>query len=155
MTITSVCGGLKTLRKDHRDIDNNSAFAICAIILLVLVRWTITMGGSKSNFIFSSSASSPSWSTLQSTWFVSVMLFWKLSQNEQTIAAKLRKENWTKTCAVLRKDWFLFHGKTSERSLLLLLHCLYTFFLQTQTFNSNFPNFKKLFLIFDEPRNLV
>ena len=51
MTITSVCGGLKTLRKDHRDIDNNSAFAVVAIIMLVLVRWTITMGGSKLNFI--------------------------------------------------------------------------------------------------------
>ena len=46
MTITSVCGGLKTLRKDHRDVNNNSAFVICTIIILVLVRWTIIMGGS-------------------------------------------------------------------------------------------------------------
>merc|ERR1711962_1277279 len=37
MGITSVCGGLKTLRKDHRDMNNNSAFVICTIILLVLV----------------------------------------------------------------------------------------------------------------------
>ena len=142
MTITSVCGGLKTLRKDHRNIDNNSAFAICAIILLVLVRWTINMGGSKSNFSFFQPVRHPDQRLNPHGFFLLCFFENYLKMNKQLQQNCEEKIEQRLVLGLEKTDSFSM-GKL-QKGRYCCCCIVFKHFLQMQTFNSNFPNFKKI-----------